>query len=81
MNAKTYLIETTSLKDYSPENPCFLLTTSPGVLGAAARYLGSRPILWNITALYSPPPALNTNKIKGSQLWHADTEDITIPKL
>ncbi|MGG7054273.1 hypothetical protein [Nitrosomonas sp. ANs5] len=81
MNTKPYLAETSSLKDYAPDNPCFQLATAPYILGAVARYFGSCPVLWNITAMYSPPPISNTNKLKGSQLWHIDREDITTLKL
>jgi hypothetical protein len=81
MNFKSYLIETTSLKDYSPDNPCFQLATSPDVLGTVARYLGSCPVLWNITALYSPPLTSSKKEFEGSQLWHVDKEDISNLKL
>jgi hypothetical protein len=80
-NFKSYLIEATSLKDYSPDNPCFQLATSPDVLGTVARYLGSCPVLWNITALYSPPFVSSKKVFEGSQLWHVDKEDVSNLKL
>ena len=83
-NSKAYLKELTNLGDYSFESAPFRLATSPEILASVSNYLGYLPLLYNITAMYSPAKKISSNEIdewKGSQLFHRDDDDIRILKL
>jgi ectoine hydroxylase-related dioxygenase (phytanoyl-CoA dioxygenase family) len=45
---------------------------------AVADYLGAAPVLWDITAMYSPPA---DGALRGSQHWHRDGDDVTNVKV
>lgn len=80
-NTKKYLQSLTALRDYGSESAPFRLATSDDLVKAVSQYLGGAPVLWNIAAMYSPPTASEVGKLKGSQYWHRDSEDIASIKV
>lgn len=85
-NTKEYLQALTSLRDYEADSPVFKLATDGGVVSAVSKYLDGAPVLWSVSAMYSPPstPSANGNsqtQWKGSQFWHRDSEDIASVKV
>jgi hypothetical protein len=83
-NSKEYLKELTHLGDYEFQSAPFRLATSPAILAGVSSYLGYFPLLYNITAMYSPAKKVSSNDQstwQGSQLFHRDDDDIRILKL
>jgi len=73
-NKKTFLRELTDINDYPPNSPIFKLATDRQLVSKIGRYLGADPVLWNISYMISPPGG--SEKLRGSQLWHRDGEDV-----
>ena len=87
-NKKEYLQAISNLSDYDLSSPEFKLATSPTLVAMVSDYLGTFPYLFNITALWSPPPEFlsqdkenSESKYKGSQLLHRDGDDLRIVKV
>jgi hypothetical protein len=78
ISKKPYFQEFCNLTDYSTDSAPFKFATNPSLIKAVANYLGEAPVLWNISAFYSPPSSIEdieNKNFKGSQLWHRDAED------
>jgi hypothetical protein len=79
-NRKNYLQQLTTLADYDVDSAPFKLATNEKLVKAVADYLGAAPVLWDITAMYSPP-ASEGGALRGSQYWHRDGDDVTNVKV
>lgn len=85
-NKKEYLQAISNLSDYNLSSPEFKLATSPMLVAMVSDYLGTFPHLFDITAMWSPPPEskgeeISVTKYKGSQLFHRDGDDLKIVKI
>jgi len=74
-NNKYYLREFTDITDYTSTSAVFTLATDKSLIAKIRRYLGSDPVLHNITYMesYTDP----ARPLTGSQLWHRDGEDVS----
>jgi hypothetical protein len=87
-NKKEYLQAISNLSDYDLSSPEFKLATSPMLVAMVSDYLGTFPHLFDITAMWSPPPEFKSQgeeipitTYKGSQLFHRDGDDLKIVKI
>ena len=87
-STKEYLQVISNLEDYNSSSPEFKLATSPNLVAIVSSYHGTFPYLYNITALWSPPPEFKSqgkeipiSNYKGSQLFHRDGDDLKIVKI
>ena len=85
LDNKPYFMQFTRLADDSADAAPFRPATTPGVEKSVADYLGSFPLLYNITAVFSPSGeqigVRSAADWEGSQLFHRDGEDRRLLKL
>ena len=73
---KTYLVDIPLKDRFSPDSPYLKLALHPAVIRMVSSYLGSIPVLCDISMRHSP----NTDQVGGSQFFHHDQEDLRMVK-